>query len=56
MLVLIINFFSLNFTSIEMDGERVSSRQNERTLGGGEGCSKTNKGEQGGGEVKSRES
>ena len=33
-----INFFSLNFTSIETEGERVSSSQNERTFGeGGEG-------------------
>ena len=38
-LVLIINFFSLNFTGIEIEGERVSSCQNERTLrwGGGGG-------------------
>ena len=34
-IVLIINFFSLNFTSIEIEGERVSSNQNERTLEGG---------------------
>ena len=34
MLVLIIHFFSLNFISIEIEGERVSSSQNERTLGG----------------------
>ena len=27
----IINFFSLNFTSIEIEGERVSSSQKERT-------------------------
>ena len=33
-LVLIINFFSLNFTKIEIEGERVSSSQNERTLRG----------------------
>ena len=26
------NFFSLNFTSIETEGERVSSSQNERGL------------------------
>ena len=32
MLVLIINFFSLKFTSIEIKGERVSSTQNERTF------------------------
>ena len=49
-LVLIINFFSLNFTSVEIEGERVSSSQNKHTLGGGgagEGgmCSKTNKGD-----------
>ena len=38
----IINFFSLNFTSIETEGEKVSSSQNERTLGwsGGWGASK----------------
>ena len=30
-----INFFSLNFTSIEIESERVSSSQNERTCGGG---------------------
>ena len=35
-IVLIINFFSLNFWSIEIEGERVSSSQNERTLGSGE--------------------
>ena len=28
----IINFFSLNFTIMEIEGERVSSSQNERTL------------------------
>ena len=33
-LVLIIKFFSVNFTSIEIEGERVSSSQNERNLGG----------------------
>ena len=38
----IINFFSLNFTRIEIERERVSS-----TLGGV--CSKMNKGEQEGG-------
>ena len=49
-LVLIINFLSLNFTSIEIEGERVSSNQNEHTKGvrGGGENSKTNKGEQGG--------
>ena len=31
-LSLIINFFSLNFTSIEIERERVSSSQSERTL------------------------
>ena len=36
-LVLIINFFSLNFTSVEIEGERVSSSQNKHTLGGGGG-------------------
>ena len=48
-LVLIINFFSLNFTSVEIEGERVSSSQNKHTMGGGGGgggmCSKTNKGD-----------
>ena len=39
----IINFFSLNFTRIEIERERVSS-----TLGGV--CSKMNKGEQEGGQ------
>ena len=34
-LVLISNFFSLNFTSIETEGERGSSSQNERTFGEG---------------------
>ena len=33
-LLLIINFFSLNFTSIKIEGERGSSSQNERTIGG----------------------
>ena len=33
-----LNFFSLNFRSIEIEGERVSSNQNKRTLWGpGEG-------------------
>ena len=32
---LIINFFSLNFRSIEIERDRVSSSQNERTFGGG---------------------
>ena len=46
-LELIINFFPLIFTSIEIEGERVSSSQKKRTLrGGGRECSKTNKGEQ----------
>ena len=38
-LVLIIDFFSINFTNIETEGERVSSSQNKRTLrmGGGVG-------------------
>ena len=35
MLVLITNFFSLNFTSIEIEGERVSSSQNEHDFGRG---------------------
>ena len=30
----IINFFSLNFTRIEIEGERVSSSQGKRTSGG----------------------
>ena len=56
--MLIINFFSLNFTSVEIEGERVSSSQNERSLevGGGWGCSKMNKDEQGGKGVKTQES
>ena len=57
--MLIINFFSLNFTSAEIEGERVSSSQNERSLEGGGGvggCSKMNKDEQGGKGVKTRES
>ena len=60
MLVLAIYLFSLNFKSIEIDGERASSSQNERSLGGEKGCSKTSKREQsemGGGKgVKTRES
>ena len=36
-LMLIINLFSLNFPSREIDGERGNSSQNERTLGGGKG-------------------
>ena len=57
-IVLIINFFSLNFSSIEIEGERVSSSQNERTLGlGGALKQKTaNKGGKGGGGVKTQES
>ena len=47
-LVLITNFFSLNFTSIEIGGERVGSNQKERTFGDGGGGSKTNKDKQGG--------
>ena len=55
MLVLIINFFSLNFTSIETEGKGVSSSQNEPTLGGGEGGgsrkrTRANKGAEGGGQ------
>ena len=34
-LVLVINFFALNFTSIEIVGQRMSSSQNERSLGVG---------------------
>ena len=64
MLVLIINFFSLNFKSIEIEGERVSSSQNERPLWGvgGEGGGRVLKNEHGqtrgekGGGVKTRES
>ena len=48
-LALLINFFSVNFTTIEIEGERLSSSQNKRTLGGEGQCSKTNKGKQGGG-------
>ena len=56
LLALIINFFSLNFTSIDIEGERVSSGQNERTLGcvcvcgggGGGGAGGVLKNEQGG--------
>ena len=58
-----INFFSLNFTSIETKGERVSSSQSESTLWGGGTRKRTraNNGESGdweGGEVrvKTRES
>ena len=50
-------FFSLNFSSIEIEGERVSSSQNERTLGGGgvlENEKGQTRGEVGGG-VKTRE-
>ena len=36
-LVLIINLFSLNLTSIETEGERVSSSQNERGRAGRRG-------------------
>ena len=35
-LVLITNFFSLNFRSIEIEGERLSSCQSKRTLEEGE--------------------
>ena len=51
MILVLIKFFSLNFTSIEIEGERVSSSQNKRTLTRGRVrgvYSKTNKGEQGG--------
>ena len=34
-LLLVINFFSLNFTSIEIEVVRGNCSQNERTLGGG---------------------
>ena len=49
----IIIFFSLNFTSIEIEGERVSSSQNERTLGGWRdagGARKGTRANKGGGE------
>ena len=56
-LVLIINFFFLNFTIIEIEWVMVNSSQNKHTLGGrGRGCSKMNKGKQGGRVVKTRES
>ena len=48
LLALIINFFSLNFTSIDIEGERVSSGQNERTLGCVCVCGGVLKNEQGG--------
>ena len=56
--MLIVNFFSLNFTSIEIEGERVSSSQNEGTLvvvggGGVENKQGQTKGE---GRIKTRES
>ena len=38
--VRIINFFSLNFTSIEIEHERMSSSQNKRSLEGEEGWGK----------------
>ena len=34
-ILVLISFLSLNFSSIEIEGERVSSSQNERTLWGG---------------------
>ena len=43
-ILVLISFLSLNFSSIEIEGERVSSSQNERTLWGG-GGSKMNKDE-----------
>ena len=45
-ILVLINFLSLNFTSMEIKRGRVSSSQNERTWGGE--CSKTNWGKQGG--------
>ena len=59
-LVLIINFFSLNFTIIEIEWVRVSSSQNKHTLGGRGGggyrkWTRANKGEERG-MVKTRES
>ena len=51
-LVLIINFFSLNFTRTEIELERVSSSQNERILGGkkeGGGARKGTRANKGGG-------
>ena len=46
----IINFLSLNFTSVKIEGERVSFNQNERTLGEGGARKRTrpNKGGEGG--------
>ena len=47
-LVLIINFFSLIFTRIKIEGERLSASQNERILGR-EGAWKQTKANKGGG-------
>ena len=47
--MLVINLFSLNFTSIEIEGEMVSFTQNERTLRGGEGAQKRARANKGGG-------
>ena len=44
-IVLIINSFSLNFSSIEIEEGRVSSSQNQRTLGGGGGVLEDEKGQ-----------
>ena len=53
-LVMIINFFSLIFTGIEIEGETVSSSQNNRTWRRGGGCTwkraRANK-EGGGGQI-----
>ena len=53
-LVLIMNFFSLNFTSIEIEEERVSSTKTNAPLEGG--GLKTNKGKQGGEGLRTQES
>ena len=55
-LVLIINFFSLNFTSTEIEGERLSSSQNEGTLGRGGVFENEQARTRGRGRVKTRES
>ena len=57
-LVLIIYFFYLNFTIIEIEGERVSSSQNECTLrgglGGGDAQKQTRTNKRGGGRGRGR--
>ena len=54
-LLITINFFSVNFRSIEIGGEKVSSSQNERTLGRW-GAKKQTRMNKGGGVVKTQES